>query len=79
MKIIHNLFLGDASAIDRYALCYKEQAKEFVRVILKGACGLLGDSCGPAELPRRYPDHPFEMEIEVALVREAGTQRDFGQ
>src|SRR5262245_63327835 len=47
--------------------------------VLGGACGLLGDSCGRPELPRRDADQPLEVVGELALVREAGTCGDLRQ
>src|SRR5262245_29617213 len=46
---------------------------------LGGTCGLLGDSCGPAELPRGDADRALEVMGKLALVREAGTGGDFRQ
>src|SRR6516225_4856981 len=43
---------------------------------LARTCGLLADSCGPAELSRRDPDDVLEGVGEFALVGEAGTGGD---
>src|SRR5262245_27849055 len=47
--------------------------------VLGGACGLLGDSCGRPEPPRRDADDALEVVRELALVREPGAQRDLRQ
>src|SRR5262245_49140992 len=44
--------------------------------ILGGACGLLCDSCGPAELSRGDADYALEVMGELALVREAHVRGD---
>src|SRR3979490_3198225 len=46
---------------------------------LGGTCGLLGDSCGRPELPRRDADEALEVLAEHALVREAGARGDLRQ
>src|SRR5262245_30970324 len=46
---------------------------------LGGTCDLLGDSCGPPELPRRDADEMLEVMAELALIREAGTGGDLRQ
>jgi hypothetical protein len=46
---------------------------------LGGTCGLLGESCGRPELPRRDADEALEVTGELALVREAGVRGDFCQ
>jgi hypothetical protein len=46
---------------------------------LGGACGLLGDSCGRPELPRRDADQALEVMAELALVREADVRSDHRQ
>src|SRR5258707_3828749 len=43
---------------------------------LGGTCGLLGDSCGRPELPRRDANEALEVVGELALVREAGVRGD---
>jgi hypothetical protein len=48
-------------------------------LFLGGTCGLLGDSCGRPELPRRDADEALEVMGELALVREAGAQSDLRQ
>src|SRR5262245_3940177 len=47
--------------------------------VLGGACGLLGDSCGRPEPPRRDADYALEVAGELALVREAGVHGDLRQ
>src|ERR1700733_3856420 len=47
--------------------------------LLGGTCGLLCDSCGRPEMPRRHADEPFEVMGELALVREAGARGDLRQ
>ena len=44
-----------------------------------GTCGVLGDSCGHPELPRRDADEALEEMAELALVREAGAGGDLRQ
>jgi hypothetical protein len=46
---------------------------------LGGDCGLLGDSCGRPELPRRDADLALEVMGELALVGEAGGGGDLRQ
>src|SRR5260370_30091004 len=46
---------------------------------LDGTCGLLGDSCGHSELPRRDAKEAFEVTGELALVREAGVRGNLRQ
>src|SRR6516225_10200036 len=46
---------------------------------LAGTCGLLADSCGPAEMSRRDPNDALECVRELALVSEAGARGDLGQ
>jgi len=48
-------------------------------VFLGEDCGLLGDSCGRPELPRRDADYALEVVGELALVREAGAGGDLRQ
>jgi hypothetical protein len=47
--------------------------------ILGAACGLLGGSCGQAELARCDADEALEVMGELALIREADARRDLGQ
>ena len=47
--------------------------------VLAGACGLLGDACESLKLSRRDTDDPPKMKAEMALIREAGAERDLGQ
>ena len=54
-------------------------SKGVVLPFLGGTCGLSGDSCGRAELPRRDADEPLEVTGELALVREAGPRGDLRQ
>jgi hypothetical protein len=54
-------------------------AKGFAVRFLGGSCGLLGDSCGRPEPPRRDADEPLEVTAELALVREAGARGDLRQ
>src|SRR4051794_17676470 len=44
--------------------------------VLGAACGLLGDSCGQAELAGRDTDYTLEVLGELALIREADAHRD---
>src|SRR5262249_48143840 len=46
---------------------------------LGGACGLLGDSCGRPERPRRDADYALEVTGELVLVPEAGARGDLRQ
>src|SRR5262245_32475733 len=46
---------------------------------LGGACGLLGDSWGCSERPRRDANEALEGTGELALVREPGPRRDLCQ
>src|SRR5262245_9403537 len=46
---------------------------------LGATCGLLCDSCGFPELPRRGADDSLEVMGELALIREAGLRRDLRQ
>jgi hypothetical protein len=43
--------------------------------LLGGNCGLLCDSCGCPEPPRRDAHKPLELRGELALVREARSAR----
>jgi hypothetical protein len=51
---------------------FMKNGKGVALEFLGGTCGLLGDSCGYPELPRRDADELFEVMGELALVREAG-------
>src|SRR5580704_16888731 len=56
-----------------------ENGKRFALRFLGGTCGLLCESCGRPELPRRDADEPLEVMGELALVREAGAGGDLRQ
>src|SRR3979409_1513660 len=58
---------------------YMRNGKGVALELLGGTCGLLGDSCGSPELPRRDADHALELMGELALVREAGVGGDLHQ
>ena len=53
--------------------------KESVLPFIARTCGLLGVSCGPAELSGRDADNALEIVGELALVSEAGPGADLGQ
>jgi len=40
---------------------------------------ILTDSCGNLNLSRRDADEPLKMKAKMALIREAGAERDLGQ
>ena len=56
-----------------------ENGKRVTLEFLGGNCGLLGDSCGRPELPRRDADQALEVIAELTLVRKAGAGGDFRQ
>src|SRR5246127_559034 len=58
---------------------FKLNDKEGVLPFIARTCGLLSDSCGPAELSWREPDNALEMVGELALVGEAGSGGDLRQ
>ena len=58
---------------------FKLNDKEGVLPFIGRTCGLLGDSCGSAELSWRNPDDALEMVGELALVGEAGAGGDLRQ
>jgi len=47
--------------------------------VLAGVTFLLGDSCGTPKLLWRNADDPLKMKAKMALIREAGAQRDLCQ
>lgn len=47
--------------------------------VLGESCVFLGDSCGSPKLSRRDADDPLEVKGKMALVREAGAERDLRQ
>ncbi|HEX8869076.1 MAG TPA: hypothetical protein VF821_25680, partial [Lentzea sp.] len=58
---------------------FKLNDKEGVLPFIARTCGLLSESCGPAELSWREPDNALEMVGELALVGEAGSGGDLRQ
>src|ERR1700751_2736575 len=58
---------------------FKLNDKEGVLPFIARTCGLLSDSCGPAELSWREPDNALEMVGELALVGEAGSGGELRQ
>src|SRR3984893_15890183 len=73
MAIMHS----DATTLIRVLL--DEHANRLGVRVLAGACGLLRFSCGNPKLSRRDADDPLEVRGKMALVREAGTERDLRQ
>src|SRR5262249_2909913 len=53
---------------------HPENGKRVTLEFLGGNCGLLGDSCGRPELPRRDADQALEVVGELALVTEPGVR-----
>ena len=45
----------------------------------KGGVLLLRDSCGTQKLSWRDADDPLKLKAKMALIREAGAERDLGQ
>src|SRR5262245_34369857 len=67
------------SPLARRPSLHPENGKRVTLEFLGGNCGLLGDSCGRPELPRRDADKALEVMRELALVREAHVRGDLRQ
>src|SRR5258708_9302651 len=71
------IMYSDATTLIRVLL--DEHANRLGVRVLARACGLLRFSCGNPKLSRRDADDPLEVRGKMALVREAGAERDLRQ